>query len=77
MRGQDGETVALHELVQFDRVALGESGWDVHAPCSTMAISPRAGGVTALEPLTLWTLFWTPGFARAKPAPDLDLLPLC
>ena len=32
MRGQDGEAVPPHEVVQLGRVGLGEGGWDVHDP---------------------------------------------
>ena len=42
MRGQDGEAVPPHELVQLGRVGLGEGGWDVHARCSGNAVGPRA-----------------------------------
>src|SRR5258708_3833801 len=42
VRGQDGEAVPPHELVQLGRVGLGEGGGDVHGVAGTPLISATA-----------------------------------
>ena len=72
VRGQDGEAVPPHELVQLGRVGLGEGGGDVHARFSGNAVGPRAQKLTPLDPSRPWTPFWTQGFAHAKLGQSVD-----